>query len=251
MNSIWNDNFIKKFNSLEGWFLKEAALTWDCLLNYQNTNSIAGNFLEIGVYKGKSAILQCLHAAEQEICLFVDQGMYEETQVLLRGLHANSNFYRCRSQSLLRHGFDLANFSASCRWVHIDGGHSASACSYDLHIGDQVLSEDGIICVDDFFNSSYPQVTAAVFDYLNKNPFSLKLFLCGFNKGYLARPYYCDYYLRYLLRDFHKDLRQRNYQNKISLVKTSMPSDFNCFGMSDYQGKDLIGLDEDRNKVLI
>ena len=243
--------YVSQSVSVEGFFMEQAAITWDCLLNYQTNHNIKGNFLEIGVWKGKSAILSCLHANPEETCLLVDLIMFDEAQELLRNLHSNSNFYRCKSQNFWQNEANLHQFFSSCRWIHIDGAHSGSACFNDLQIANQLLSEEGIICMDDFFNPSYPQVTAAVFNFLYQFPFSLKLFLCGFNKGYLARPYYCDNYLRYLLENFHNDLSLINYSEKITLYKTSRPGDFNCFGLREYQGKDFVGLDEDGSKILI
>ena len=54
--------------------------------------------------------------------------------------------------------------------------------------------------VDDFLSPRYPQVAAAVFNYLQSHPFSFRMFLCGFFKAYLARPRSAHLYLS-LIRD--------------------------------------------------
>jgi hypothetical protein len=38
------------------------------------------------------------------------------------------------------------------------------------------MKEDGIICMDDFFNPIYPQVTAAVYKFLFDNPLTIRWF---------------------------------------------------------------------------
>ena len=55
-----------------------------------------------------------------------------------------------RSPELMRH-------RRSFRWIHIDGEHTGQAVANDLAIAHDLLADDGIICIDDFFSPAYPQ----------------------------------------------------------------------------------------------
>jgi len=76
--------YFERFSSLPGWFMEESAAIWDCLFEFQIRQQIHGHALEIGVYRGKSAALICLHMAQQEKLLLVDpQGLESVKATLL------------------------------------------------------------------------------------------------------------------------------------------------------------------------
>ncbi len=56
----------------------------------------------------------------------------------------------------------------SFRWIHVDGDHKAQTVENNLRLASQLLAEKGIICVDDFFNPRYPQLTYAVHEFLSR-----------------------------------------------------------------------------------
>jgi hypothetical protein len=114
----------------------------------------------------------------------------------------------------------------------------------DLKIADRILSDDGVLVIDDFFSVQYPQITQAYFNYVNNNSFSLHLFLCGFNKGYVTRPNAARKYLSFLKDYFYEELCDRGLANT-RVFKTTFPDDCNCFGFgpafagkTGYQGPD-------------
>ena len=41
------------------------------------------------------------------------------------------------------------------------------------------------------------------------------------------------------------------YAERISFFKTTVPDDYNCFGMGRYEGAAMIGLDWDKDRILI
>jgi hypothetical protein len=73
------------------------------------------------------------------------------------------------------------------RLIHIDGGHFAEVVRNDLHIAQNVLGEGGIIIIDDYLHSGFPEVQEAVHQFYQRSnqivaiPFAIgknKLFLC-------------------------------------------------------------------------
>lgn len=239
-----------RFAGLPGWFTEDSAVIWDCLLAWQKQQRIKGHAFEIGVYHGKSAAMTCLHLRPQEQLVLVDPYRLDSVRTMLAGIRAdNIVSYPCVSSRLPM--TEVLALSGQCRWVHVDGEHTGSACAHDLALADRLLDDRGVLVVDDFMSPRYPQVAAAVFQYLQAHPFSLRMFLCGFFKAYLARPKHVAGYLSFVRDGLGAQLRQRDYAERISFFKTTVPEDYNCFGMGRFEGKEQIGLDWDKDRILI
>ena len=188
------DAYLQNYGSLPGWFTDELAAVWDCLLAFQHAQAHQGPRVEIGVYHGKSAALTCLHLRADEQLVLVDPYRLDEVAGACSPRSGRpSGLHPCRSTQLP--AAELQELHGRCRWVHVDGEHTGFACSHDLALADRLLDDRGLVAVDDFLSPRYPQVAAAVFNYLQLHPFSFRLFLCGFFKAYLARPKHAAAYL--------------------------------------------------------
>lgn len=240
----------RRFAGLEGWFNEESAVVWDCLLSRQAALHVRGHLVEIGVYRGKSASLVWLHGRPGERILLIDPYGLEQVRPLLEGIRSIGVETRPVLSSRLTLA-DVDGWRGACRWLHIDGEHTGTACAHDLDLADQLLDERGVVVVDDFMVANYPQVTAAVFAWLQAHPHRLRLFLCGFHKGYLARPRAVRPWLEYLRDTLQDDLVSRGLGQRVTLWKTTVPDDLNCFGMRPWDGRPLVGLDWDKQAVLI
>ncbi len=175
-----------EFEGIGGSFLDGAIVTWDILLSRQAALGIEGDVLEIGVLKGKSATLMALHARADEAFVLIDPALRREAVEAVESVHAANNIQiRDFSQNLHEHPA-LTSRGGRIRWIHIYGEHSGPAVRNDLEIADALIAPGGIICLDDFFTPAYPQVTAAVFEFLARHQDRLQLFLIGYNKGYSA-----------------------------------------------------------------
>jgi predicted O-methyltransferase YrrM len=227
-------SYREKHGNIEGWFDIEAQAIWDCLLCWQQAAQVRGNMLEIGVYKGKSATLSTLHATAQEHCLYVDPILNETTNTLLQSCHAGeenrTHFIKSFSEAITTPQF-LSQWHKSFRWIHIDGEHTGMALANDLKVADALLHRNGIVCLDDFLSPRYPQITQSVFTYLAKDPTSFALVLCGFNKGYLCRPYLAPFLRKYIQEKLQIDLQDRT-QDQFTLWHSTLPDDLNCFGIT-------------------
>ena len=240
----------ERFGALPGWFNEESVLAWDCLLGFQAATGRRGHFLEIGVYHGKSAGLAWLHARPGEEIVLVDPYRLGEVRPALEAVRAEGvHTYALTSDRLPM--AELDRVRGACRWLHVDGEHTGSACAHDLGVADSLLHDGGVIVVDDFMAANYPQVTAATFAYLHSHPHRLRLFLCGFHKGYLARPRTVRPYLEYLRDRLQDDLGERGFGARITLWKTTSPDDMNCFGMRAWDGRTHVGLDWDKTSILV
>ena len=243
-------HYLERYAALPGWFTDNSAAIWDCLLAFQKQQRIKGHAFEVGVYHGKSAAMTCLHLRPEEQLVLVDPYRLDAVRAMLADMRtSNVTCYSCLSRQLPLP--ELLALAGQCRWVHVDGEHTASACAHDLDLADRLLDDRGVVVVDDFMSPRYPQVAAAVFQYLHAHPFSLRLFLCGFFKAYLARPKYVADYLAFIRDDLGEQLRRRDFAERISFFKTTVPDDYNCFGMGRFEGRAMIGLDWDKDRILI
>jgi predicted O-methyltransferase YrrM len=220
-----------EYERLNGWLRTEAAATWSCLFTFQEERGIHGDLMEIGIFKGKSAALIALHARAQEKVVLVDPMLRREATDAIQdiGISGEVVFVRDFSENLAGHKQVMSRIGRF-RWIHVDGEHSLRAVANDLMISARLLAEDGVICLDDFMNSCYPQVTFAAFRFLERLEGEFTLFLSGFNKGYVCRTAAAQPYLEYLRDRLLDDLEQRDI-GEVMVCKTTEPDELNCFGL--------------------
>lgn len=72
------------------------------------------------------------------------------------------------------------------RLFSIDGGHTPDCAFNDVSIAAEVLSENGIAIVDDYFNADWPGVSEGVARYLAAPGARLRPFAISPNKLYLT-----------------------------------------------------------------
>jgi predicted O-methyltransferase YrrM len=236
----------KLLDQVEGFMPPEAMAMWDVLLEFQNTNKITGGILEIGVYHGKSATLLGLHCAKEEPLLLVDLQDWGAKENVRRLTGKDAQCIVSNS-SVIREHAEITALAGKLRWIHIDGDHSSQGVRIDLENCNPLLSGDGVICLDDFLSIGFPQVSAVTFEFLKDHPDDLKLFLCGYGKGYLCRPEKQHDYIEFLKANLVRELKDRQLQN-FTVYKTDDPKVFNCIGVGyRYFDQDLFGLYGNRN----
>jgi len=240
--------FGTEFSLLEGWFLPTSVAEWDSLLTFQSEANIEGNCIEFGVWKGRSAALMALHARGDETCINVDLSIPAEVRQMLEGIRPRNNiFVECFSENIANH-LDIDRYAGTCRWIHIDGGHTYPVVMKDLETAKRLIADKGIICLDDFLSTGYPQITFATAEFLMKNP-AFTLFLCGTLKGYICRKADEKFYLRYVRERLFDDLTKRGMDD-FSIWKSDLPENFNCFGIGPKEENlQFRGLDSDKSQV--
>jgi hypothetical protein len=225
------ERFWAEFSGIGGSFWDGAIVTWDVLFRYQAEAGIAGDLLEIGVLKGRSAVLLALHACPGETLALVDPALRLEATDMVERVRPGPNLYlRMRSQEL-GNDTSLGALEGRCRWVHIDGEHSGPAVDNDLDIAARLLAPAGVVCLDDFFTPAYPQITRAAFAWLAARGGAFTLFLTGFNKGYVCRADAAPAYLRFTRDRMLAEFERRDFAD-ITVWKTTEPADMNCFGIT-------------------
>jgi predicted O-methyltransferase YrrM len=232
--------FRADFADVEGFYWSQSEALWAFLLAAQNDRGIKGNFLELGVYRGRSAHLVAQFLASDEICVLVDVNDIAAV---------GERMARYRRRPLLIHGpsdrlneTDARASQGSCRLIHIDGDHSGHAVLTDLDLAQQYLGPRGLIVIDDFFSPRYPQITAATYHWLARQA-QYKMVLCGFNKAYLVHARDYDCYESMIRRDLTPYLMALG--ENVALAKTSYAHDLGCWGAIPERDGLIVGRDQD------
>ncbi|MEM9017463.1 MAG: class I SAM-dependent methyltransferase [Verrucomicrobiota bacterium] len=227
-----HDRFIEGFATLPGYLSETSAAILDALLTLQTDVGISGSLLEIGVLHGKSAGLFALHTRGDESLVLIDptEQVHKAAAVIQENAGISAEVLQCHSQSDQVRTWSKDR-GKQFRWIHIDGDHTTDGFLQDLELSEQLLSEDGIICIDDFFSPWYPQITLATCDFLSGHREDLTVFLCGWNKGYLCRPEHAaQTILPFVSGSLPESLEKRSI-HKFTLFMTDVPGNFDCFGI--------------------
>ena len=186
---------------------------WEVLLDAQEKRGVKGSFLEFGVWTGIGLTAMGLRAGKDEdiagIDLYIQRDAIRANYEAITGRPFGRLRFIERSSIAVRKAGDLRADQGSFRWIHIDGEHSFDAVCSDLELAMDLMADDGIVVVDDFYNIGSAGITEAVYFMLGRNPHRLRMFLAGMNKAYLAAPrafgYYRDYCLQHLPERLAKD----------------------------------------------
>src|SRR5262249_16440172 len=176
----------------EGWLSRHAAVLMHFFLSHPPEGE--RNILEIGVFKGKSAILLAYEAAQRDESLILLDIEIAPPIAAIAQLHPKIETIEADSFRLPT----LASFQRPppSPFIPMHGAYGYSPPLYDIKNCSKLFSWPGVICLDDFFQPAWPDVTAAAFDFLAGRDHDLVLFLAGFNKGFLCRSIalqsYCE-----------------------------------------------------------
>lgn len=238
---------------IEGWFSSLSHATWDVLLAYQQDLGVLGNLLEIGVWHGRSAAVLASYQRDGETLALIDPMMQTDriTEAFARvgvTLAPERHALLENRTSDMTAARDLWDLQRSVRFMHIDGEHTASGVQRDLELAHDLLRDDAVCVLDDFFNVSYPQVTQALYEYLAQHPGHFRLFLGSTRKGYLCRPSrFYDYYT-FCLEQLRPALLDRGIE--VLLKKTSSIADSPTLSIvQEDEGREYRGPDWDEDSL--
>ena len=134
------------------------------------TRNVPGDFLEIGVWKGKSLALIRDFCEPNKRVIGIDPlslpGQLEDFTYFQNALLKDVNFIQGFSEQSLGRLLAVTN---KLSVIHIDGGHLFNNVVTDFFLYDRLLSPGGIIVFDDYSDSqNSPEVKIAV-DYLTSS----------------------------------------------------------------------------------
>jgi hypothetical protein len=90
------------------------------------------------------------------------------------------------------------------RYVSIDGGHTAEHTINDLKIANEVVSNEGVVILDDILHPCWMGVLEGAIKFLENKP-TLVPFAVGKNKMYFCKLSYYQHYLDHMMNFFGKN----------------------------------------------
>lgn len=207
----------KTIDQTPGFFNFRNYCLWHSLFDIQNELMVPGHMFEVGVFHGRTALTlahflrpsETLTLVESNAPLYPDvrktiaAALGDEVAGRVTALHKDSR--------TLRHHPLTDSMRRSMRFMHIDGAHTAENVFDDLELADMIVSDNGLVAVDDFNSNRFPQVTQATYIYLDRNPFKFHLLMIGFKKAYLCRPRFFETYMTAFEGTLLGRMRQHGY----------------------------------------
>jgi hypothetical protein len=196
-------NYLRwKIYSINGYLKSLDARLIVALASWQTSNKIAGGLAEIGVHHGKLFFLLALSRQVGEkslaIDLFEDDEMNASTRFAGRSrafsMHAADLNVTLQStevqkaDSLTLTSDDILSRVGRVRIFSVDGGHLYHHVAHDLPLVFSTLASGGVIIVDDFCNSEWPEVTSATYDFVRAQEGKIVPAILTKNKLYLTAP---------------------------------------------------------------
>ena len=169
-------HYARGCEQIPGFFYVADFMLFDFILGHQLDSGLAGDLLEIGVYRGKSAILMgCgLRPDERLIAcdLFDEVLSHEDLSLRHRetydGLDA-AEFFGNWDLYHSRRGLDVRVCDSAqltelppLRFTHIDGCHNYQCVRGDITLVAKHTGPRGVISLDDYRVAEEPGVAAAI-----------------------------------------------------------------------------------------
>lgn len=205
----WRGFLASKVDAIPGWLHVEASLLTAQVCAAQHAAGLRGNFLEIGVYKGKYLSVLCRAAAPGERVVGVDLFIGARNPEADARSVASSISAICggtRVEILVADSLVLTvpelrarAKSDSFRFISIDGGHTREVVYHDLELASAVLADGGIIALDDAFNHTTPGVIEGITEFFFRNKPALAPFAHCYNKLFVTTPAHHSQYLQQTL----------------------------------------------------
>jgi hypothetical protein len=190
------------FPQVEGWCHEESAFLTCCLLNCQAAQGLASSLLEIGVYKGKY-LSSLYHKARQmgQPVVGIDTFQWSNSDEVvatfarLFGSADGLRLIKASSRDFTPASLLEALGGRKASFISVDGDHTAMAVRSDLFLVQEVLSEGGVIVIDDFMNSRAIGVSEGAYRYLLASEDApIRPFANCLNKLFVADRKYHDTY---------------------------------------------------------
>jgi predicted O-methyltransferase YrrM len=191
-------SYTAQMDTVDGWFYAADVEFFSSLLAHQRTEDLTGDMLEIGTYRGKSAILMGYGLRDDEQLVICDLfgAVMDHADLPLnrrdeyKGLEqeeflANWDRFHTRRPTLeVCESSELDLGDRAFRFIHIDGCHSYRCVAQDISLAANHTAKRGVIAMDDYRAVEAPGVAAAVWQAVGNGllfPFAgtwMKIYAC-------------------------------------------------------------------------
>ncbi len=146
-------------DKIQGWLIRVTSLRTMDILAYQEETRISGPVMEIGVFCGKyfSVLARSAQRSKSKL-LGIDTFQWAPESRVMESLCMSEETkhvevllwkrfsHECSPQEIVE------QLHGRPRFISIDGSHECEDVYLDLVLAEQVLSNRGIVAIDDFLN---------------------------------------------------------------------------------------------------
>lgn len=184
--------------NVDGW-LHVVSQFMICNIDYlQKKADISGDIAEIGMWEAKTSVLFSLLSEDRNMVHDIDIEIRQAARNNLASFGykggSNVSLTECSSTDITID--DLHTMAPSkFRLFHVDGYHTFDVAKSDLALAFATTRETGVIALDDFYASTLPGVTEALYEavFTGRN-YGFFPFALGGAKVYLCRENMVDWY---------------------------------------------------------
>src|SRR5262249_19718411 len=137
-------------------------------------------------------------------------------------------FVLSASEDFAQRFTDFVSLKGRVRFLHIDSSHAYRTTLNEMALADELLSSDGIVCLDDFTNLNYSQILPALYKYLYTTRTDLTVFLVTDEKGYLCRRPFFERYAGLVLSRMIQEMTARGSE-PVCLARTDADPEYRAF----------------------
>jgi hypothetical protein len=207
------DSYVRsERKSIDGWLTQLDAQIIAEILVIQRERGVVGCVGEIGVHHGKLLLLLHLSTSAEERTFAIDLFKFQDQNADRSGLGDKDKFLRNARKYVGRvdridifegNSADLswasirAKTGQSCRFFSVDGGHTCALTVNDLTIAYNSLCDTGVICLDDYFNKEFADVSVGLTRFMNQiDDGEIAPFVISDNKVLLCRSAHRPDYIK-------------------------------------------------------
>lgn len=191
------------YHRVEGWLGDRMSQIIGILGTALDQNGVRGDIVEFGVHHGLFLFLLNALCNNTEKCYAVD--VFEQQQLNIdRSGNGSLSAFTSNLEELLpleRQFFeiiqrDTLSFSLNeisllfgannIKFFSIDASHTLKHVFNDLCLAQEVVSPGGIVAIDDFMSSHWPEVNEGFYEFMKQANRRFKPFLCFQNKLFLT-----------------------------------------------------------------
>jgi hypothetical protein len=216
-------------DDIEGMLSPFSMAAVDSLLALQAQRGITGDIVEMGTFRGKSAAVLGRRMSQAETLHLFDIEDYLDRDSLRR---AGTNFDFTLADTLDLSRWKLRKFKKSVRFCHVDASHAFDPTVHEMGLADYMLSNEGILCLDDFANLNFSQILAATYKYLFTKPTNLTVFLVTAEKAYLCRKSAFPAYAKFIVDGLIPSMLERGVPNTC-IARTDISRNYRAFHLRE------------------
>jgi hypothetical protein len=227
---------LKEAMAIEGMTSEFSMQIMDALMTVQEEEAVTGHLVELGVFRGRSAVVLGRHVMPSERLVLADLADYVDRDAIRR-IAPGAEIVLASSHKLEIAVANFRGLKRNCRIIHVDSDHRFRTTMKELTLSENLIKPGGIVILDDFANLNFSQVLAATHRYLSTARTDLMIFLVTHEKAYLCQRADFDFFGGYVLERLQSELAARG-NPRTCLARTDCAPEYRAFHLRALESRE-------------